>query len=33
MLGKREGQGGYSDDEVEEMGLSETDFWGPEFDS
>jgi len=32
-MGEDGGGGGYSDDEVEEMGLSETDFWGPEFDS
>jgi hypothetical protein len=29
---KRE-TGGYGDDEIEEMGLSETDIWSPEFDS
>ena len=24
---------GYGDDKVEEVGLSETEFWGPEFDA
>lgn len=33
VRGERGVEEGYGDDKVEEVGLSETEFWGPEFDA
>ena len=32
MKGRGECGGGYGDDEVEEVRLSDAEFWGPKFD-